>query len=420
MPDPYAELGIDRGASSADVRSAYRRLALRLHPDKAPPGDDGEAFKRATGAYELLSDAGRRERFDRFGETLQDAAPESAFPMPDIHDILSGLFDGRTGRTGGTGRTGRTGWTGGAGGAGWTEWTGGTGGTGGFTFFDISSRADVADAVDAVDSVDVHLTLPELYTGAPYKRRVDLRIEDCCPACKGSGATSPGDCVECLGCRGTGHSGFRCMLNGTELRGPPCGSCNGRGRGFESQRRCVGCGGSGHVPCDRSFEVRVKPGIPDGHRQLVLDRGGYDVRSGAHRSVLLRFRWPPFPPGYVVDGVTGDVEVTERLELADVLCGFSRRVELFGGADAVDLTTPAYAPPDRTISLPGRGLVAQGGGCRGRLTVRFEVTWPREPSTLCRYRDVLCRLFARPQKQKQKQKEKRKQKEEEASQKNIL
>jgi molecular chaperone DnaJ len=381
--DPYEVLGVGRDAAPEDVRRAYRRAALRLHPDKAATAtaaggeaegteNNAEAFRQATAAYELLNDPERRERYDRFGHAGPSAEP------PDLHDILRNVF--------------------GAGGAATAAAPSFFGTHSAFSAF--FGGAPPSPLCHPPDEVEVALSLREMHSGGA--RRVEAQVHDRCGACDGSGAACPEDVVECMACRGTGRVQlpFGVVFNGVAVGGPPCGSCAGRGRAFRVARRCAGgCGGSGQVSCQRSFEVRLPPGVPDGHRQLLQGRGGYDVRAGRHKDLLMVLRWPSLPEGVRVDAATGDVDVVVPVELADVMCGFARDVELFDGADSVRLEAAAYAAPDALSQrLPGRGLTAAGK--RGELRVRLEVVWPQgeaSAATLVRCRDVLLRLFGRQQ-----------------------
>ena len=378
-PDPYGALGLERDAPADEVRRAYRRAALRLHPDKS--GGDAAAFQRATAAYELLSDPERRAHFDRFGHDRAAAGP------PHQHQHHHPFFGGGFGGFGGFGGPTMDDLL--------REMMGGGGGGATFVFRGPGGEAHAhAPAAAAVDRVEVELTAPEFYLGCA--RRVEVDAPERCGACAGTGAASPDDLLECVACGGRGRAppppGFPFGLFPT----PPCGSCAGKGRAFRTPRRCGACGGARCVPRRRAFEVRVPPGVPDGTEQVLRGRGGYDPDAGAPRDLAIRFRFRAMPPDVEgVDAASGEVRMRVRLELGEVLCGFTRALDLFG-TGAVELSAPAYAPPDRVAVLAGRGLPPAGapaGAPRGDVRVRFEVAWPQDDRQLAKYRDVLERIF---------------------------
>ncbi len=341
MMDPYATLDVPREASADDVRKAYRRAALRLHPDKAGEAS-AEAFREATEAHDLLSDPGKRERYDLFGELPTGGVgggAAAAAAAQDLDGVLRNMFCSM-------------------------------------------------NAVRAGENVEVRLSAAEVYAGC--SKTVEYASADKCVACDGSGAANPEDVVCCIACggRGTAPHGIAMMFMGVTAS-VPCPSCAGVGRSFRTHRRCGACAGRGAVDKRRRFDVRVPRGTTATTRHVLGGRGGYDAVARAHRDLILTLI-PTMPEGVTVAG-NGDVTVRVRVDLADVMCGYSRRLELFDGACVLDIGADAYRSPAVGQAFPGRGM------CDGStLRVEFDVDFPKsepEAERLAKLRDVFCRMF---------------------------
>ena len=352
----YRVLEVPRDASAEDVKRAYKRLALRLHPDKN--GGDAaaaEEFKSVNEAYAVLGDAERREAYDRFGPK---GGPSAGFRgggaggFVDIEQMFGNMFS--------------------------------------------FSMGHQQPQRPPCDLMEVEITPRELYEGCV--KHVEYSAPDKCAQCGGTGAASPEDITSCIACGGSGTftpPGMMIFGGG----GPPCPACSGKGRAFRTVRRCAGCAGAGTCTAKRrTIGVRLPPGVPDGFSQLLQGKGGFDPRAGAHRDLAVRIRRRPMPPGCLLDASDGSVTLTVPVSLEDVLCGFKAAVDVFDGAASVEVGAEAYAWPGRTVEIPRMGLPPGGGpGERGLLRIRFDVQFPRDEhvtaANLVRYRDVLRRAM---------------------------
>jgi DnaJ-class molecular chaperone len=228
------------------------------------------------------------------------------------------------------------------------------------------------------EDLDVHVidvSLRELYLGGT--RRLEFASATKCRSCGGTGAASPADVVACIACRGYGRG---------------CVSCGGSGSCFRTARRCASCGGAGRGPrLTEHREVSIPAGVQDMHVNdlVVVDAAG---RPGFAKVV---YRRPDLPAGTHVTP-DGDVRIVARIDLADVLCGFSRTLPIFGGAASIQLSAAGYEPPDRLVTYPGLGLPRPWDPrARGAVTVSFEVAFPRhdEGRRLGSMREVFCKIF---------------------------
>ena len=242
--DYYETLGLARGASEQDIKSAFRRLAKDCHPDRHPGDKTAEQkFKELEEAYEALRDPQKRAAYDQFGHAAFDGShgrggagfgPDFASSMSDIFDDLFGEFMG--GRRGGRGqRTGR------------------------------ERGADLR--------YNMEITLPEAFAGKTAQIRVPTSVT--CETCTGSGAktgTQPSSCPTC------GGAGKVRATQGFFTIERTCPSCQGRGEIINDP--CTSCSGSGRVVRERTLSVSIPAGVEDGTRIRLAGEGEAGVRGG--------------------------------------------------------------------------------------------------------------------------------------------
>jgi len=239
--DYYEVLGIARTASQEEIKRAYRRLAMKYHPDRNNGDDKADAeskFKECSEAYEVLSDEAKRRRYDQFGH--QGVNAQHDFSHMDVSDIFS-MFDEIFG--GGFGRATR----------------GGGGGVGG-------RAARPARGYDL--ETQVELTLAEVASGA--EKTIEFERQDACESCKGSGAkpgTSPTVCPQCSGQGRVAQQGFGGMFRMVTT----CPNC--RGRGTVIRDHCPSCGGTGKQLRKRVVSVKIPAGVHEGQAVRIVGEG---------------------------------------------------------------------------------------------------------------------------------------------------
>jgi molecular chaperone DnaJ len=230
--DYYEILGVDRSSTAAEVKSAYRKAALRYHPDRNPDDPDAEEkFKEAAEAYAVLSDASKRESYDRFGHQGLGGAGRPDFDpnvFADFGDILGDLF-GLGDIFGGMGRR-------------------------------ASGPRRGSDL-----AYDLEISLEQAVFGE--EQSLEIPRMESCTQCDGTGAASPEDLTRCSDCGGTGRQTFR---QGFLSIARTCSAC--RGSGNVVRRPCEECNGGGRVRSRRKLEVRIPAGAATGDRLRV--RGG--------------------------------------------------------------------------------------------------------------------------------------------------
>jgi molecular chaperone DnaJ len=333
--DYYEVLGVTRSASDQEIKSAYRKLALKYHPDRNP-GDKAaeDNFKEAAEAYAVLADADRRARYDRFGHAgvagAAGGAPGfNADIFADFSDILGDFF----GFGGGFGR----------------------------------GRGGPVRGSDL--RFDLEIQFDESYAG--LETTIQIPREEHCETCKGSGA-APGSARETCGqCRGTGQVRFQ---NGFLVVARTCGQCGGSGQIVRNP--CTACRGQGRVMRDRRVSIRVPAGIGDGQRLRVQGEGEHGAHGG--------------PPGdlYVVLHVKPHATFHRDGDDLYVDVAVPYHIMAMGGEFTVDapgqteLTVhiSAGTPSGALIPFRGKGMPSVTGRGRGTLYVRTSVDVPKKLS----------------------------------------
>jgi molecular chaperone DnaJ len=333
--DYYEVLAVARDATAQEIKSAYRKLAVRWHPDKNPGDGEAEArFKEAAEAYAVLSDPAKRERYDHFGHAGLGGAGAGGAGwggfdpaiFADFSDILGDLFGfGGPRRRGGGARAPRRG-------------------------------------------ADLRYDLALAFEVAAFGTRETLRVPrlEGCPDCSGSGAAGGAAPRPCAACGGQGQVRY---TQGFFTVARTCPQC--QGEGVVVDKPCPGCRGEGLVQRERSIEVTIPPGVDTGAR-LRLPGEGEHGRFGG-------------PPGdlYIVLGVQPHPRferegphVWSRLAVAypQAVLGAQLAVETLHGEVPLDL--PAGTQHGQEFRLRGKGIDRLDRSGRGDHVVRVEVEVP--------------------------------------------
>lgn len=331
--DYYEILGVSRDASSDDLKKAYRRLAVKYHPDKNPGDKSAEnMFKEAAEAYAVLSDAGKRERYDRFGREGVGGQPGfSGFDQEifgDFGDILGNLFGfgnlfgGRRGPRGGQ-----------------------------------DLRYDLTISFEqAASGVEAPIVVPRL---------------DRCATCRGSGAAGKGGVKTCETCRGRGQVAFQ---QGFFTIARTCGTCGGSGKRIVTP--CPACAGQGRVRAESTITVRVPAGVDDGMRLRVSGEGEASGDGGPHGDLFVVLHVDEHPV-FRRDGAQLHCDVP--ISFAQAALGTTIRVHMIGGGEE-ELDVLAGTQSGTVLRLRGKGLPALDRSGRGDLHVTIRVQTPRSLS----------------------------------------
>jgi molecular chaperone DnaJ len=344
--DFYAELGVKKDASNAEIKKAYRKLARENHPD-SNPGDDKkhEKFKAVAEAYDVVGDAEKRKKYDE---------------MRSLYG--SGGFGG--------------GFRQGGGGAGFEDlFRGGAGGGGGLgdMFGDLFGggfgRGRAQQQNRPRKGADVETTTTVGFTDAMQGVTISLRLSSDapCPDCSGTGGkagTKPRICPQCEGAGfvvSTAGGGF--SLQET------CPGCGGRQLVYDEA--CPTCHGSGRGLSSRSIQARIPAGVKDGQRIRLRGKGSAGENGGPPGDLYVTVKVTPHPIfGRKGDNLTLDVPVS----FDEAALGADIKIPTLGGAP-VTVKVPPGTPNGRTFRVRGKG-VRKSDGTSGDLLATVEVQVP--------------------------------------------
>lgn len=332
--DYYEVLDVPRTASEPDIKSAYRKLALKYHPDRnAGDHTAEERFKEAAEAYAVLADADKRARYDRFGHAgVAGAAGAPGGPgfnadiFADFSDILGDFFGfGGGGRRGGPMR-----------------------------------GSDLR--------FDLEIAFDESYAGA--ETTIQIPRDEHCETCNGSGA-APGSSRETCGqCRGTGQIRFQ---QGFLVVARTCGKCGGAGQVVRTP--CTACRGTGRTTRDRRVTVRVPAGMADGQRLRLQNEGEHGAQGGPPGDLYVVIHVKPHATFHRdADDLYMDIPVPYPV----MAMGGSFQVDGPGGEIAVHVS--AGTASGTLIPFRSKGMPNVTGRGRGTLYVRVTVEVPKKLS----------------------------------------
>jgi molecular chaperone DnaJ len=325
----YEVLGVAKESPCADIRKAYKKLALKFHPDRNKEPDAEGQFKEVTEAYSVLSDDSKRARYDQFGHAgLEGSAAVDGDIFSHFQDLFADFFGGFGG-----------------------------GGFGG------ARRAGPTRGRDI--RVEQTLTLEEAVLGC--KKDIELTTPVSCAGCEGTGAKDGSAFVRCKTCGGQGQvSTARGFIMFTQT----CGACQGEGRTVEEP--CERCRGAGWEENKRTVTVSFPPGIDGGHRLRVAGQGMPGGRGGPPGNLYVDVTLQPHA-SFEREGI--DLITRQTVSFTQAALGSELEVTLLDGSKhRVELR--AGTQPGAVISTPNLGAPNVNGRGRGSLHVIVQVSVP--------------------------------------------
>ena len=352
--DYYEVLGIQKGASEDDIKQAYRKAALKWHPDRWVSGTDAEKktaeekFKEASEAYSVLSDPQKRAKYDQFGFAGVDGAegPDFSQGFGNLNDILENLFGGRFSFGGGGFDFGNFGFGGG------------------------SQRQGARTMRGRDIRTRVKLTLEEIQNGCD--KEVTIERNRPCPDCSGRGTRNESDIKTCPSCKGSGQVGQTVnSFFGRTVTYSTCPQCNGEGKIVSNP--CRRCGGSGLERKKETIRVHIPAGVENGMQITVRGEGHAAPRGGMNGDLLIVVEEQAHSQ-FKREGE--NLFYTRVISVTDAILGCELTIPCLDGPYKLKLDPGTQS--GTVQRLRGKGLPSVNGYGRGDLYVKILVWIPRK------------------------------------------
>ncbi|MEK7094208.1 MAG: J domain-containing protein [Patescibacteria group bacterium] len=342
--DYYKVLGVEKGASPEEIKKAFRRLAHEHHPDK-PKGDE-KKFKEINEAYQVLSDAKKRNQYDRFG-TAEHFGTQGGNPFQ--------------------------------------------GGGAGFGFEDLENLGDFGDMFETIfEDLGIHTKRRTYRRGSDLEFPVEITLEEAfrgsvktlnyetairCGDCKGQGADNAAGFKKCERCDGKGEvREERRSFFGNFSQIKPCEGCHGQGK--IPNKKCATCSGSGRVKGQRQVQISILPGVQNGQILTVKGAGESGEHSTGEGDLYVRILVPPHK---TFDRHGDDLRIKKEISVFDLLLQRKISISLLGGGEKM-IEIPAHLNVREDIKIPGGGMPHFGSFGRGDLLVSLILKAPKKLS----------------------------------------
>jgi molecular chaperone DnaJ len=343
--DYYEVLGIDRSSGAAEIKSAYRKLALKYHPDRNP-GDKAceENFKEASEAYEVLRDPQKRQLYDQFGHAGLEGSGYSGFSgFDDIFSSFGDIFEGIFG-FGGSRRSQRH----------------------------VQRGADLR--------YDLELDFMEAAFGT--EKSIDVEKFESCPECNGKGCQKGTHPERCSHCNGTGQVS---RSQGFFTVSTTCPVCRGTGQVIPSP--CEKCGGTGRIKAKKKVSLRVPPGVDNGSRLRLSNEGESPPYGGVPGDLYVFIHVKPHD---FFERKDTDIFCQIPISFVQASLGDTITVPTLNGNETLEISKGTQ--PGEIRRIKGKGIPSLRNGHRGDQVIQLMV---RTPTGLNKKQEKLLKEFAK-------------------------
>ncbi|MCI8498422.1 MAG: molecular chaperone DnaJ [Bacilli bacterium] len=337
--DFYEVLGVDKNASDAEIKSAYRKLAKKYHPDVNKEEGAAEKFKEIGEAYSVLGDEQKRKTYDQFGSAAFENGGGgsggfggfggfSGFQESDVdlNDIFSDIL-------------------------------------GGFGFGGGSRRNRASKGDDILVRVD--LDFMEAIFGTT--KDIELNVMESCSVCNGEGGHDPKTCATCGG-RGRVVTQARTILGVMETEST-CTSCGGTGKTFASI--CSNCKGKKQVKVKKTLSVEIPGGVDTGERLRISGKGGAGTNGGPNGDVYLEFRVSSHP---IFERDGNDIYLKLPITITEAVLGCKKEIPTIHSNVVLDISSGTQSGDK--LKLKGKGIPSTSAWNKGDMYVIIDVVIP--------------------------------------------
>ncbi|MBR3161436.1 MAG: molecular chaperone DnaJ [Bacilli bacterium] len=341
--DYYEVLGVSKNATDSEIKSAFRKLAKKYHPDVSKEKDAAEKFKECQEAYAVLSDPQKRKQYDQFGHAAFSGAAGSGFEgfsnfdFGDMSDIFDDLF----------------------------------GGFGGFGGFRQGGSRRNANGPRKGNDVLYRMTIDFDDAVNGCKKDINLDITVNCPECDGRGGFNSTTCAECRG-SGTVTQEQRTMF-GAFLTKTTCPHCKGTGTTFE--KKCTKCRGKGSFKENKTITINIPAGIDTENRLRVAGKGEAGINGGSNGDLYVEFTVKDHEFYKRVDD---DIYVDLPITITDAVLGCKKEVPTPYGV--IKLTIPSGTQSGDKLRIRSKGMTNVSSKRKGDMYVVVNVVIPEKIS----------------------------------------
>jgi len=338
--DLYRELDIEPGASDDEVKKAYRKLAVKYHPDKNNEKGAEEKFKKVSEAYNILSNPELKDRYMKTG-----SIDEMMSNMPDINDLFGSLFSG----------------------------------------FPFGHGHAQQNREVKTTKVVCPLKLDEVYNGCIKK--MEFEIFDKCADCNAHGAINPNDIIKCINCNG---QGIQQMQMGPFITRTTCQSCRGNGNTIRTGRECQKCNGKKYRIYKKSVKIEIPKGIQNDSTSILKGKGGLDLETNTDKNLVIIYKYSNIPSNVKLDK-DGNIQIHDVITLEQLLCGFTQTYNIYG--KDIKVENKEYFNPSNHLILKNKGLPKLDKTNEyGNIYVSYTINYIDDPR-LRTHKDLLLNIF---------------------------
>jgi len=335
--DYYEVLGVSKTATDAEIKSAFRKLAKKYHPDVSKEADAAEKFKEAQEAYAVLSDETKRRKYDQYGHSaFTDArggfSGFEGFDFGSMNDIFDEILSG-FGFGGSFGSSARS-----------------------------SSKRRGNDVL-----YGMNITFEEAAFGC--EKDIKLDVVDVCSECNGVGGFDEKTCPTCHG-SGMVTSEQRSLF-GTFLTKTTCHTCNGKGKTYE--KKCSKCKGSGTVKENKTLTIKVPAGVDNGNRLRVAGKGEAGVNGGSNGDLYVEFTVASHD---IFEREEDDIYLNVPLTITEAVLGCKKEVPTIYGT--VTMSIPSGIQNGEKLRLKGKGIENVHSGRKGDMYAIIDIIIPEK------------------------------------------
>lgn len=339
----YDTLGVSKTATDNEIKKAYRKMAIKYHPDKNPGKETEDKFKEVSKAYDVLKDAEKRKQYDTFGlDAINQNMPDMGSPFEMFNDIFGGM--------------------------------GGMGGIPGMSGFGgMNSRSNKNRYRKGKDRVEqIELSMEDFYKCKPLN--IKLKKQTLCSCCRGTGAENPEDIQKCDTCDGSG------VILKIQTLGPGmitqsqrvCDKCNGQGKFNVKNSKCNMCAGRGLINEKKEIRIELKRGMKHGEKIIFKGEGNQEIDLDEYGDLIIIIKCKPHN---VFTKKNNDLYIKKKIFLTEALCGSKIIINHLDDRELFIEYSGIINPGERFI-IKNEGMPKAEPGEFGDLYIDFEIEFP--------------------------------------------